>query len=88
MPNCGQKHILVQTLYKSFHPALKDADPDFSNRSLVSKRSINRAGKGVLQKITVDGLTSTFDAIQYKLNDLLPLGYCNVGQIKECSILV
>ena len=86
VPNCGPKHLLVQTVYSIVSPGTEKMLIDFSNRSLLGK-ALDQPDrvKEVLQKIKVDGLTTTIDAVQYKLNDLLPLGYCNVGRILECS---
>ena len=35
----------------------------------------------VLEKVRTDGVLSTFDAVQSKLDQPLPLGYCNVGTV-------
>lgn len=37
--------------------------------------------KMVLDKISVDGIGPTFDAVRSKLDQPLPLGYCNVGRV-------
>ena len=37
----------------------------------------------VLDKVRSDGLLPTIDAVRSKLDQLLPLGYCNVGVIAE-----
>ena len=39
--------------------------------------------KEVLKKIKTDGLLSTIDAIQSKLDQPMPLGYCNAGTVLE-----
>ncbi len=39
--------------------------------------------KMVLDKIKTDGLKPTLDAVFNKLNQPLPLGYCNVGEVVE-----
>ena len=39
--------------------------------------------KVVLEKVQTDGLMTTVDAIRTKLAQPVPLGYCNVGVIKE-----
>ncbi|MDH3614636.1 MAG: dehydrogenase, partial [Gammaproteobacteria bacterium] len=36
-----------------------------------------------LEKVKTDGLLSTIDAIASKLDQPLPLGYCNVGVVSE-----
>lgn len=35
----------------------------------------------VLEKIRTDGLMTTLDAVRAKLDEPLPLGYCNVGTV-------
>jgi predicted dehydrogenase/threonine dehydrogenase-like Zn-dependent dehydrogenase len=39
--------------------------------------------KMVLEKISTDGLMTTIEAVQSKLAQPLPLGYCNVGVVAE-----
>ncbi|XHO06878.1 hypothetical protein ACEQUB_p00124 (plasmid) [Ralstonia syzygii] len=35
----------------------------------------------VLNKIATDGLSTTLSAVRAKLNQPIPLGYCNVGTV-------
>lgn len=39
--------------------------------------------KMVLDKVKTDGLFATLDAVKSKLDQPLPLGYCNVGRVAE-----
>lgn len=39
--------------------------------------------KEVVNKIKTDGLLTTLDAVKSKLNEPIPLGYCNVGCVVE-----
>jgi len=39
--------------------------------------------KMVLDKVKTDGLKPTYDSVVNKLNQPLPLGYCNVGEVIE-----
>ncbi|NVK44045.1 MAG: zinc-binding dehydrogenase [Oceanospirillaceae bacterium] len=39
--------------------------------------------KMVLEKVAIDGLMTTVDAVKSKLAQPLPLGYCNVGVVSE-----
>lgn len=39
--------------------------------------------KMVLDKVKTDGLATTIDAVKSKLDQPLPLGYCNVGVVEE-----
>ncbi len=55
---------------------------NFGKANWVQKaRSQPDKVKMVLDKVKTDGISSTFDAITSKLDQPLPLGYCNVGKI-------
>jgi NADPH:quinone reductase-like Zn-dependent oxidoreductase len=41
--------------------------------------------KTVLEKITTDGLKPTIESVLNKLDQPLPLGYCNVGTVLEAG---
>lgn len=41
--------------------------------------------RAVVDKIRSDGLIPTLDAIARKLDQPLPMGYCNVGIVEECG---
>src|SRR5438552_12525049 len=57
---------------------------DFGKASLVEK-AWQQPDKVrlVLDKISTDGLLPTVEAVQNKLDQPLPLGYCNAGAIVE-----
>lgn len=40
----------------------------------------------VLEKVSTDGFAATLDAVQSKLDQPLPLGYCNVGVVSEVGV--
>ena len=55
---------------------------DFGKASLISKaRQQPEKVQQVLAKARTDGLITTFQAVQSKLDQPLPLGYCNVGTV-------
>lgn len=57
---------------------------DFSKAGLIQKaRKQPDKVKMVLNKMKTDGLKPTLDAVFNKLDQPLPLGYCNVGVIDE-----
>ena len=57
---------------------------DFSKSSLLSKaKQQPERVKQVIEKIGTDGLATTIDAVQSKLNQPIPLGYSNVGVISD-----
>ncbi|MBE0623842.1 MAG: bi-domain-containing oxidoreductase [Burkholderiales bacterium] len=57
---------------------------DFGKASLIEK-ALQQPDKVkmVLEKIKTDGLMVTIDAVRSKLDQPLPLGYCNVGVVAE-----
>ena len=59
---------------------------DFGKSSLIDKaRSQPDKVKMVLKKAKTDGLTATYEAVKSKLDQPIPLGYCNVGLIVEAG---
>lgn len=55
---------------------------DFGRAGLIAKaRKQPEKVKQVLQKIKTDGLFPTLDAVRSKLEEPIPLGYCNVGRV-------
>jgi hypothetical protein len=59
---------------------------DFGKANLVDKaRQQPDKVKMVLDKVKTDGLFPTIDAVRSKLDQPLPLGYCNAGVILEAG---
>jgi len=57
---------------------------EFARGSLVSKaRQQPERVREALQKVVTDGLVTTVQAIRSKLDQPMPLGYCNVGEVVE-----
>ncbi len=57
---------------------------DFGKSNILQKaRQQPEKVKMVLGKVKTDGLMATIDAVKSKLDQPLPLGYCNVGKIIE-----
>ena len=55
---------------------------EFGKASLIEKaRQQPEKVKQVLDKVKTDGLKPTVEAVLRKLNEPMPLGYCNAGQI-------
>lgn len=56
---------------------------DFGRASLLQKaRQQPDRVKAVLDKVRTDGLAPTVEAVRSKLNQPIPLGYCNVGVVE------
>ena len=57
---------------------------DFGKSGWIQKaRSQPDKVRAVIDKIKVDGLKPTLQSVQSKLNQPLPMGYCNVGTVLE-----
>jgi predicted dehydrogenase/threonine dehydrogenase-like Zn-dependent dehydrogenase len=57
---------------------------EFGRGSLISKaRQQPDRVRQVLEKMRTDGVLATIDAVRGKLDQPLPLGYCNVGVVSE-----
>ena len=57
---------------------------EFSKADLLHKARLQPAKvQEALYKAKTDGILSTYDAIQSKLNQPLPLGYSNVGVVEK-----
>ena len=57
---------------------------DFGKSSWIAKaRSQPDKVKMVLDKVKTDGLLTTIDTVRSKLDQPLPLGYCNVGIVQD-----
>jgi predicted dehydrogenase/threonine dehydrogenase-like Zn-dependent dehydrogenase len=60
---------------------------DFGKANLIDKaRQQPDKVKMVLNKIGTDGLMPTIDAVRSKLDQPLPLGYCNAGVVLESGV--
>jgi predicted dehydrogenase/threonine dehydrogenase-like Zn-dependent dehydrogenase len=59
---------------------------EFGRAGLISKaRQQPEKVKQVLAKVRTDGLMTTVDAVRSKLGQPIPLGYCNVGRVREAG---
>jgi threonine dehydrogenase-like Zn-dependent dehydrogenase len=57
---------------------------EFGKAGLIAKaKSQPDKVKDVLSKVKTDGLMTTLDAVKSKLDQPLPLGYCNAGTVME-----
>ncbi|WP_260483857.1 bi-domain-containing oxidoreductase [Sphingomicrobium flavum] len=57
---------------------------DFGRAGLIAKaRQQPEKVKMVLDKVKTDGLLTTVDAVRSKLDQPIPLGYCNVGTVRD-----
>ncbi len=74
--------ILIVTTYSLVSLGTERMLVEFGKSSLISKaRQQPERVKQVLDKIKTEGLVPTLEAVFSKLEQPLPLGYCNVGKV-------
>lgn len=81
----GQKgQLLISTSKSLVSVGTERMLIDFGKSSWIQKaRSQPDKVKMVLDKVKTDGLAPTIDAVRSKLDQPLPLGYCNVGIVQD-----
>ncbi len=76
--------VLIQTTKSLVSLGTERMLVEFGKASLIQKaRQQPDQVKMVLDKIKTEGLLPTLEAVFNKLNQPLPLGYCNVGKVIE-----
>lgn len=83
-PQVSSGHLLIHTTVSLISAGTERMLVGFGKASMLEKaRQQPEKVKMVLEKIQTDGLMTTIDAVQSKLAQPLPLGYCNVGVVAE-----
>ncbi|HTF96223.1 MAG TPA: bi-domain-containing oxidoreductase [Cellvibrio sp.] len=83
-PTVSAGSLLIDTKVSLISAGTERMLVDFGKASLFDKaRQQPEKVKMVFEKIKTDGLFTTIDAIQSKLGQPIPLGYCNAGVIKD-----
>ena len=83
-PGLGRNSVLIQTRASLISAGTERMLVEFSKGSLLAKaRSQPDKVKQVLDKIKTDGLVPTLQAVFTRLDEPLPLGYCNAGVVLE-----
>lgn len=83
-PSATKNNVLIHTTKTLISVGTERMLVDFGKANLIDKaRSQPDKVKMVLDKVQTDGLMTTVDAVRSKLAQPLPLGYCNVGVVKE-----
>jgi predicted dehydrogenase/threonine dehydrogenase-like Zn-dependent dehydrogenase len=82
VPKVKSETVLIQTSRTLVSLGTERMLVEFGKSSLVSKalQQPERV-KQILDKIKTEGLLPTFEAVFSKLEQPLPLGYCNVGRV-------
>lgn len=82
VPTVEAGHLLVQTRRTLVSQGTEKMLVQFGRASLFQKaRSQPAKVKQVLEKIRTDGLMPTMEAVFRRLDEPLPLGYCNAGVV-------
>lgn len=77
-------HVLVRTRLSLISAGTERMLLEFGKANLLAKaRQQPDKVRQVLDKIATDGLFDTIDAVRSKLDQPLPMGYCNVGTVVE-----
>lgn len=83
-PGTGRGMVLIQTRASLISAGTERMLVEFGKASLLGKaRSQPEKVKQVLDKIRSDGLLPTLEAVFNRLDEPLPLGYCNAGIVLE-----
>ena len=83
-PFLKDNEIIVKSLCSLISPGTERMLAAFGKANLIDKaKQQPEKVKDVLNKISTDGLLETFEAINHKLEEPIPLGYSNVGEILE-----
>jgi predicted dehydrogenase/threonine dehydrogenase-like Zn-dependent dehydrogenase len=85
-PNNLNKHILIASKNTVISAGTERMLVDFGKANLLNKaKQQPDKVKAVLNKIITDGLMASFEAVRSKLDQPLPLGYCNAGVVLESN---
>lgn len=83
-PSCSRGFVKIQTRSSLISAGTERMLVEFSKGGLLAKaRSQPDKVKQVLDKIRTDGLLPTLETVFKRLDEPLPLGYCNVGEVIE-----
>ncbi|SMC26713.1 hypothetical protein SAMN02746041_02727 [Desulfacinum hydrothermale DSM 13146] len=84
VPAVGAGKLLLRTRVSLISAGTERMLVDFGRAGWIAKaRQQPEKVRQVLDKIRTDGLLPTVEAVRSKLDQPLPLGYCNVGRVVE-----
>jgi predicted dehydrogenase/threonine dehydrogenase-like Zn-dependent dehydrogenase len=83
-PAVGTGQLLIRTVASLLSAGTERMLVEFGNAGWIEKaRQQPDKVRMVLDKIKTDGLMPTVEAVMRKLDQPLPMGYCNVGEVIE-----
>jgi predicted dehydrogenase/threonine dehydrogenase-like Zn-dependent dehydrogenase len=84
VPRAG---LLVRTTHSLISPGTERMLIEFGRAGWIDKaRQQPEKVLQVVEKVRADGLLPTLDAVRSKLDQMIPLGYCNVGRVAEVGV--
>lgn len=84
IPICNSRSVLIQTSHSLVSLGTEKMLVDFGKGSFLQKaKQQPDKVKEVIAKVKTDGLGPTIAAVKNKLEQPIPLGYCNVGTVIE-----
>jgi predicted dehydrogenase len=84
VPGLTKNHLLIQTRASLISAGTERMLVEFGKAGLIAKaKSQPDKVKQVLDKIKADGLLPTLEAVFNRLDEPLPLGYCNAGVVLD-----
>tara|TARA_B100000212_G_scaffold323158_1_gene283004 strand:+ start:19065 stop:21176 length:2112 start_codon:yes stop_codon:yes gene_type:complete len=85
-PKSKKGHVIIQTTNSLVSVGTERMLVDFGKAGWIDKaRSQPDKVKIVLEKVKTDGFSATYDSVKSKLDQPLPLGYCNVGRVLDVT---
>jgi predicted dehydrogenase/threonine dehydrogenase-like Zn-dependent dehydrogenase len=83
-PRVGRGQLLIRTTHTLVSAGTERMLVDFGKAGFIDKaRQQPDKVRMVLDKVRTDGLLPTIEAVRNKLDQPLPMGYCNVGVVVE-----
>lgn len=84
MPNLKKDHLIIKSINSLISKGTEKMLLEFGKSSLFSKalEQPDRV-KEVINKISTEGLYTTYNKVKNKLDEPIPMGYCNVGVVVE-----
>ena len=81
-PEVRAGHVLIQTRKSLISAGTERMLLEFGKANWIDRaRQQPDKVKMVLDKVKADGLLPTIEAVRSKLDEPIPLGYCNVGEV-------
>ena len=86
VPRADRGRLLIRSSRTLISAGTERMLVDFGKAGWLSKvRQQPDKVRMVLDKIRTDGLKPTIEAVFNKLDQPVPMGYCNVGRVVECG---